>query len=122
MYEYSNWLSRGDKMADEANQENSENIMLGGNIELVGFKEMDGGSMIILKKMIGNHVRKLSDVSKNFEKLTVHMKKVGGGDNKFEINIKMLDNGTAYTTEVTDFNLFITLNKAMEKIQSQIVK
>jgi hypothetical protein len=56
-----------------------ESIVLGGNIELVGFKELDGGSMVILKKMIGNHVRKMSETAENFEKLTVTMKKVGAG-------------------------------------------
>jgi transcriptional/translational regulatory protein YebC/TACO1 len=70
----------------------SDNIVLGGNIELIGFKDMDGGSMIILKKMVGNHVRKLSEISEKFEKLTVSMKKVGSGNNKFEISVKLLDN------------------------------
>jgi len=100
----------------------SGNIMLGGNIELVGFKELDGGSMVILKKMVGNHVRKMSDIAANFEKLTVTMKKVGAGSNKFEINAKMMDNGRPYTSEVTDFNLFFTMDKALSQIQSQIAK
>ncbi|MFH1669773.1 MAG: hypothetical protein ABIA62_07645 [Candidatus Woesearchaeota archaeon] len=100
----------------------SDNIVLGGNIELVGFKELDGGSMIILKKMVGNHVRKLSDSAENFEKLTVSMKKVGTGNNKFEIQAKVIDNGKPYASEVTDFNLFFTLNKALLQIQNQLVK
>ncbi len=100
----------------------SENIVLGGSIELVGFKELDGGSMIILKKMVGNHVRKLSDIADNFEKLTVSMKKVGSGHNKFEIQAKVMDNGKPYVSEVTDFNLFFTLNKALSQIQNQLTK
>lgn len=100
----------------------SDNIILGGNIELIGFKDMDGGSMIILKKMVGNHVRKLSEMSEKFEKLTVSMKKIGSGNNKFEINVKLLDNGKPYTSEVTDFNLFVTMNKALEKVQNSMEK
>ena len=103
-------------------EKSSESITLGGNIELTGFKEMDGGSMIILKKMIGNHVRKLSETAEKFEKLTVIMKKVGSGNNKFEINVKLLDNGKPYTSEVTDFNLFVTVNKALEKVQNAMGK
>jgi len=100
----------------------SDNIVLGGNIELVGFKGIDGGSMVILKKMIGNHVRKMSDTAENFEKITVTMKKVGSGNNKFEIQAKMIDNGKPYASEITDFNLFFTVDKALRQIQNQISK
>ncbi len=100
----------------------SENIVLGGNIELVGFKELDGGSMVILKKMIGNHVRKMTDTAGNFERLTVTMKRIGGGGNKYEINAKMLDSGKPLVSEVTDYNLFFTLDKALSQIQNQISK
>ena len=98
----------------------ADNIVLGGNIELVGFKGMDGGSMVILKKMVGNHVRKMGEMCEKFEKLTVTMKKVGSGGNKFEINAKILDNGKQYVSEVTDFNLFFTLDKALNKLNNEI--
>lgn len=97
-------------------------IMLGGSIELIGFKELDGGSMVILKKMIGNHVRRMSDTADSFEGLTVSMKKVGAGANKFEIQAKMMDKGKPVTAEVTDFNLFVTLDKALSQIQNQLNK
>lgn len=100
----------------------SDNIVLGGNIELVGFKELDGGSMVILKKIIGNHARKMSETAVNFEKLTVNLKKVGSGGNKFEVQAKMMDNGRPVTSEVTDFNLFFTLDKALSQIMSQITR
>jgi hypothetical protein len=100
----------------------SDNIVLGGSIELVGFKDLDGGSMVVLKKMIGNHVRKMTDTAENFEKLTVTMKKVGSGSNKFEIQAKMMDNGRPVTSEITDFNLFFTLDKALSNIQNQLLK
>lgn len=100
----------------------SDNIVLGGSIELVGFKELDGGSMIILKKMIGNHVRKMSDIADNFENLTVSMKKVGSGGNKFEIQAKVIDNGKPFASEVTDFNLFFTVDKALSQIMTQMSK
>ncbi len=100
----------------------SENIVLGGNIELVGFKDVDGGSMVILKKMIGNHVRKMTESAEGFEKLIVTMKKVGSGNHKFEVNAKMLDKGKPYNSEVTDFNLFFTVDKALSSIQKQVQK
>jgi len=91
-------------------------IQLGGNIELVGFKELDGGSMVIVKKMVGNHVRKMTDMATNFEKLTLTLKQVHGSNGKFEINAKVIDNGRPVTSEVTDFNLFMTLDKALTKV------
>ncbi len=100
----------------------SDNIVLGGNIELVGFKQLDSGTMIILKKMIGNHVRKLSETAEQFEKLTVTMKKIGAGNNKFEVQAKMMNNGKPYTSEVTDFNIFFTTDKALSHIQNQLAK
>ena len=39
----------------------SETIRLGGNIELVNVNDIDGASLIILKKMIGNYARKFSE-------------------------------------------------------------
>lgn len=95
-------------------------IELGGNIELVGFSELDGGSMVIIKKMVGNHVRKMSDMMENFEKLTLTLKTVHGDNGKFEIQAKMIDSGRPVNTEVTDFNLFFTLNKALTKLQNNI--
>lgn len=91
-------------------------IELGGNIELVGFKELDGGSMVIVKKMVGNHVRKMSDTANNFESLTLTLKPVHGTNNKFEVHAKVMDNGKPVISEVTDYNLFFTLDKALTKI------
>lgn len=98
----------------------SDSLVLGGNIELVGFRELDSGTMIILKKMIGNHVRKLSNATEKFEKITVIMKKVGSGNNKFEVQAKLFDNGKTYASEVTDFNIFFTTDRAISNIHSQL--
>ena len=41
---------------------------LGGNIELVGFNELDSSELIVLKKIIGSCARKLSDhLGENYE-------------------------------------------------------
>jgi ribosome-associated translation inhibitor RaiA len=64
----------------------------------------------------------MSETAENFEKLTVTMKKVGAGGNKFEVNAKMLDNGRPINSEVTDFNMFFTVDKALANIQKQLTK
>ena len=56
------------------------------------------------------------------ELLIKELKKVGAGNNKFEVQAKMMDNGRPVTSEVTDFNLFFTLDKALKQIQTQLAK
>jgi ribosome-associated translation inhibitor RaiA len=99
-------------------------IELGGNIELVGFKEVDGGSMIILKKIVGNYVRKMNDMSGKFEKLTLTMKDVHKSENsgRFEVHAKAINNGKVITSENTDNNLFVTVDKVLGSVATQISK
>jgi len=95
-------------------------IELGGNIELVGFREVDPAKMVVVKKMVGNYARKMSDLSTNFEKLTVSLKTVG--TNKFEVNGKLMDNGRPFNAQSVDFNLFFALDKSLGKIVVSINK
>ena len=90
-------------------------LELGGNIELVGFKDVDRGSMIIVKKLVGNHVRKMNELTSNFERLTLTIKPIHGGG-KFEVHARLLDNGKQLVSEATDFNLFFTLDRALTKL------
>ena len=94
-------------------------IELGGNIVLVGFKELDSGSMVILKKMVGNYVKRMNEMVEGFENLTLTMKSVHT-DNKFQIHAKVLESGRSITSEVTDFNLFFTVDKALAKVCSEL--
>ena len=93
---------------------------LGGNIELVGFKDIDRGSMVIIKKLVGNHVRKMTDLAENFERLTLTVKSIHGGNRKYEVHARVLDNGKKYASEVTDFNIFFTLDKALSKVANSM--
>jgi hypothetical protein len=44
---------------------------LGGSIELKGFPEEDSGSLVIIKKIVGNFIRELSERQEDFESLTL---------------------------------------------------
>ncbi|MBN2458515.1 hypothetical protein JXB31_05280 [Candidatus Woesearchaeota archaeon] len=94
-------------------------IELGGNIELVGFREVDGGSMIIIKKIVGNYARQFSDKSKDFKKLTLSLKKVHEREKseKYELHAKMVADKD-HNSEVTDRNLLIAVDKVLKKIQN----
>ncbi len=56
-----------------------EVIRLGGNIELKGFDDIDRQHMMILKKIIGNHVKDLTSTGANYQKLELCLTGCNGG-------------------------------------------
>lgn len=97
-------------------------LELGGSIQLAGFKDIDGASMIVLKKIIGNYARKMSDISEKFENLHVTMKPVHETEKseKYEIHAKLMNNGKPFVSEVVERNLFIAVDNALKKIVNEI--
>ncbi len=97
---------------------------LGGNIELSGFRDIDGGSMIVLKKIVGNYARKFSDRLEGVDKLSLNLKKVhdSGGKPRFELHCMLVAKGQQYTSELTDFNLFVVADKVLKNIESVALK
>ncbi len=103
---------------------NEDPIQLGGNIELSGFSEMDSATMIIIKKIIGNYAKKLSESIKNFEKITLAVKAVHKNEKtqKFELHVHLFANKKDHMTEITDKNIFFALDKALKKIEAMVIK
>ena len=97
-------------------------MQLGGNIVLSGFKDIDSASMVILKKIIGNYVRKMSEHSGKFESLHITMKAVHKTEKseKYEIYAKMVDNGKPFASEAVERNLFIAIDSALKKIMKEL--
>ena len=97
-------------------------MQLGGNIELSGFKDIDGASMVVLKKIIGNYGRKFSDVSDKFESLKITMKPVHETEKseKYEIHAQLMNDGKSVVSEVVERNLFVAVDSALKKIESEI--
>ena len=54
-------------------------IQLGGNISLSGFSIVEPGQMIVVKKIVGNNVRKLEGMCKKFEHLKLTLKQLRYG-------------------------------------------
>lgn len=99
-----------------------EVLNLGGSIELAGFSSLDGGSMIILKKIVGNYAKKMSERSDKFEKLSLVMKPVHEREHSelYEIYGKLIDNGKLISSKSADRNLFVAVDGALKKIESEI--
>ena len=95
---------------------------LGGNIELIGFKEIDPASMIVFKKILGNYARKFKERCAEFQKLSLRVKTVHETPTsvKYELQGTVLDGGKTYSSKVTERNLFFVLDKVLKKIESEL--
>jgi len=96
-----------------------ETIRLGGNIELSGFSSLDGGQMIVLKKIVGNYARKMEEKCKQFEALKLHLKTVGN-ENKFELKGQIVDGGNIYPSSAVERNLFVGVDSVLKKLVNTI--
>ena len=99
-----------------------DNVQLGGNIQLSGFRDIDGASMVVLKKIIGNYARRMSELSGKFESLHVTMKPVHETQKseKYEIHAKLMDNGKPIVSEVVERTLFIAVDNALKKVVNEL--
>ena len=99
-----------------------ESAKLGGNIELSGFRDIDSSSMIVLKKIIGNHAKRISELTKNPEALHITLKPVHEREKseKYEVHAKVVDNGKVYASEFTDRNLFVAVDTVLKKLVNEL--
>ncbi|HDD70736.1 MAG TPA: hypothetical protein ENF94_01095 [Candidatus Woesearchaeota archaeon] len=99
-------------------------INLGGVIELSGFSTLDGGTMAVLKKIIGAYTRKFIDRAEGFEKVSMHLKRLKSGDEEglglFELHGKVLIKGKLYNSEVTERNIFFAVDSVMKKLHNSV--
>lgn len=108
---------------EKAGEESAEDVLsLGGNIELSGFREVDRGAMVVVKKMVGNYAKTFSEKCKGFEKLSVYVKPVHEVEKtkKFELHATLFDSGKRHTAKKTDKNLFFALDSVMKKLEKMI--
>ena len=87
---------------------------LGGNIELKGFNALDGGTMTIVRKIVGNFARKLSDGKPGFEKLLISLEEDG------MVKAEVMISGTTHVGESKNDNLFFALNEATTQAEAKI--
>ena len=95
-----------------------DTMQLGGNISLAGFKELEPAKMVVIKKITGNYVKKMQEKTNNFQSLSLNLKQIHSS--KYELQAKALINGQSFNSEVTEFNLFFALDKALAKVLEEI--
>ena len=88
-------------------------IELGGNITLNNFDNVEPVQLIVVKKMVGNCAKKISDENKDFKKLSVDLK---NNKSEFEIEGKVTIGDKEKTAKAKDKNLFYALSKVLEDL------
>lgn len=99
-------------------------LKLGDNIEITGFKELERDQLVIVKKMIGNHVKKISDYNPEFRSLKLTLKSVHKTEKnqKYQINGNLDVGGKITASEITDYNLFFAISQILTKLEESIKK
>jgi ribosome-associated translation inhibitor RaiA len=101
----------------------NEPLNLGGNIQLVGFKQVSLSDVVVVKKVVGHYTRKIQEACKNFQSITIILKEIHKIENsaKMEIHVKVFDEGRTFNSEVVDKNLFVALDSALKKMLAEVV-
>ena len=90
---------------------------MGNSIELTGFRGIGGDKFIVVKKVVGNFVKRLQNNNSGFEKLGLHLKIIH--NNEYGIKGKLNSSGKIYTSEVINYNLFFALNEILKKLEAE---
>ena len=100
----------------------SDETELGSNVQLTGFRDIDSSSMAILKKNIGNHIKRISELTKNMEELRITLKPIHEREKseKYELHAKVVDDGKVYASEVVDRNLFVAVDSVLNKLVNEL--
>lgn len=89
----------------------SEDIIeLGGNITLIGFKEVGPAQLVVVKKMIGNYAKKIQEKNE-FNNLSLILK--DKTKNELEATLKLGDGDKTSKEETA--NLFFSIDKVLSK-------
>lgn len=84
---------------------------LGGNIKLDGFEDTEPALLVVIKKMVGNYVKQISEKNKDFKEILIKKDK-----NKVSVNCTT---DKEIKAEAKEKNLFYSLSKVLEEVLSK---
>ena len=97
----------------EENFNAADTLELGSKIKISGFRDLDGGKMVVVKKIVGNYVKKIEERHQGFREIYIHMKMIH--NSQFEVQVKTIIGNEPKHFEVTDYNLFFALDNALNR-------
>ena len=91
-------------------------------VQLAGFRDIDSSSMEIVNKNIQNHARRIAELAEKEVMLHVTLKPVHEREKSeiYDIHAKVADGGKVYASHVTDRNLFVAVDRALQKIINEM--
>ncbi len=89
-------------------------IELGGNIKLDNFEALEPALLIVVKKVVGNYTKKISESLQDFKGIIVTLE--DKQQNKIKVKVTA---DKVYEAEATEKNLFFALDKALGAILKQ---
>ena len=90
-------------------------IELGGNIKLINFDSLEPALLVVVKKVVGNYTKKISESIDSFKGIEVTLE----DSNKVNVKVSADKN---YEAEAKDKNLFFSLDNALNTILVDIKK
>ena len=85
-------------------------MKLGGNILLDGCDNLEPATLIVLKKMVGNYARKISEKA-NFDELRINLM---NKDKIYKLEAVLVRAGIQDSRVCEENNLFFALNNALK--------
>lgn len=101
-------------------QDKASEMVLGGNIALVGFNILDQAELLILKKIIGGYVRKISNFGEYKEMKLSLQQHAHGKTFKHEVTGMVVFGDGRFNSNVTDWNLYGAVSQVCEKILQEV--
>jgi hypothetical protein len=92
-------------------------LELGGGIFLDNFEEIEPGKLIIVKKIVGNYTKNISEKLNGFKKIMVSLE----GENTYKIKIE-IEASEKFVAQGEKENLFFALDEALSGINNQITQ
>ncbi|MEK6934574.1 MAG: hypothetical protein AABW46_01720 [Nanoarchaeota archaeon] len=86
-------------------------IELGGNIKLVNFEGLEPALLIVVKKVVGNYTKKISESLNEFKSIEVTL--VNKENNEIKVKVEA---NKSYESNAKDKNLFFALDKCLSVI------
>jgi len=94
---------------------------LGGNLALVGFEILEPTELVVVKKIVGNYIRKMSNNGNYKEmKLTLQQHK-HGKTFKHEIKGLALFEEGRFNSDAMEWNLYTALSKVCDKMLQEAI-
>ena len=101
-------------------EKKSEELNLGGNIALVGFNILEPSELVVLKKIVGNYVRKMCTYG-NYQEMRLTLQQHAHGKSfKHEVNGLAIFKEGKFYSNVVEWNLYSAVSQVCSKILEEL--